>query len=277
MVEIANEGSSNGFAGDAGAKELKALASRVRSKLPSLIATTAPHGADDITEEMIQTYYKDCPAATCQTLHFSRSTKAPDGIWRPTRKPWREQNFNVAGCCKLVQNNEPRGPESCGTETNDPLVLACDAANTWLCGVGSYLLHTGAGIYGVADASRGRPANLWETQNIEKIVGGIRHMQAVLPKNLPNWQKHQSGSGSHPFSFVDVPEEQFTCAYAATEGSGIAMVVGGVVKDTTFTLKSGSCKGRVYHPVTGQVLQEFTKEFRVTTSQPGVVVTATRT
>jgi hypothetical protein len=277
MIEIANEGWTNGFEGDAGAKELKALAQRVRSKLPNLVATTCPKASDDITEAMIQYYYKDCPAATCQTLHFSRSTKSPDGIWRPTRKPWREQNFDVAGCCKLVQNNEPRGPESSVTETNDPLVLACDAANTWLCGVGSYLLHTGSGVYGVAQPERGRPANLWETQNILKICEGLRTVRRVLPPNLPNWSKHQSNSSSAPFSFVDVPAEQFTCAYSATSGPGMAMVIGGVVKDTTFTLRTGSCRGRVYHPVTGQVLQEFTREFRATTSIPGLVVTATRT
>jgi hypothetical protein len=276
MIEIANEGWTNGFEGDAGAKELKALATRVRGTLPNLIATTCPQGADDITPEAIKKYYADCPAATCQTIHFSRSTKAPDGVWRPTRKPWRESHFKVDECCALVQNNEPRGPESSVTETNDPIVLSMDAATTWLCGVGSYLLHTGSGVYGLADPSRGRPANIWDTQNILKICQGIRFVQSILPPTLPNWKKHQSNASSAPFGFVDVPGEQFTLAYSATSGNGIVMPVGGVVKDTTFTLRSGTCKGKVYHPVTGRVLQEFTKEFRVTTVNPGVVVIATK-
>lgn len=276
LIEIANEGWTNGFEGDAGASELKNLAARVRGKVKNLVATTCPKAADDITPEMIKVYYANPASATVQTLHFSRSTKAPDGIWRPTRKPWRESHFSVEGCCTLVQNNEPRGPESSVTETNDPIVLAMDAALSWQCGVGSYCLHTGAGIYGVKDANRNRPANIWETQNIGAICQGLRTVQRLLPPNLPNWKKHQSRSSGHPFTFVDVPEEQFTCGYAATEGNRIVFPVGGVVRATAFSLKEGTCSGAVYHPVTGQVLESFTKQFQTSPAQPGVLAIATR-
>ena len=274
MLEVANEGWANGFEGDSGAKELKDLAGRIKTNLPAvLVSTTCPHSTDDITADQIRLYYENS-AATCQVHHYSRSTKAPDGIWRPTRKPWRESKFSVSGCCKLVQNNEPRGPKSSVSETNDPVVLAMDAATSWLCGVGSYVFHTGAGIYGLKDPSRGRPANIWETERITEICAALRNVQFLLPASLPNWTKHQSNASTAPFGFVDVPEEQFTLAYSATSGKGVVQVIGGVVKATTFTLRSGSCIGRVYHPVTGKVLEEFTKSFHVSPSQPGVIVEA---
>jgi hypothetical protein len=282
MIEIANEGWQNGFSGDSGAKELKDLAARVRSHLPNvLIATTCPQATDDITPDMIKKYYQNCPAATCQTLHFSRSTKAPDGLWRPTRKPWRESHFSVDGCCQLCSNNEPRGPESSGTETNDPLLLAMDAVVSWQCGVGMYLLHTGAGIHGTGDP-RGsgpeddRPANLWETVNIDAICNGILTVRALLPPDLPNFSKFQSNASNAPFRFHDTPEEQFTCAYSAEANGLIIHPVGGVIQNTTFTLQSGSCDGKLYHPVSGQVLETFTKDFHVTTEHPGVVAIARR-
>lgn len=276
LVEIANEGWQNGFEGDAGRDELKDLVARVWTHLPAvLVAPTCPKPGDDVSPDKIEYYYKNTQA-TIQTHHYSRSTKAPDGVWRPTRKPWRESKFAVNGCCLLCQNNEPRGPDSSGTQTHDPLVLAMDAVTTWLCGVSTYVLHTGAGIFGIADPSRGRPANLWETTDIAAINSAIRTSRALLPPDLPNWTKHQANASSNPFTFVDVPEEQFTLAYAATSGNQIIQPVGGVVKDTTFTLRTGRCQGKVYHPVTGQVLEVFDQSYHAKVSQPAIIVMATR-
>jgi hypothetical protein len=138
------------------------------------------------------------------------------------------------------------------------------------------VLHTGAGIYGVAQPERKRPANIWETENIEAIFAGVRTVQGLLPVDLPNWKKHQSNASSAPFGFVDVPDEQFTAAYSATSGRQIVQIVCGVVKTTTFTLREGTCSGAVYHPVTGQVLETFDRSFHVSPGQPAIVVIATR-
>jgi hypothetical protein len=275
-VEIGNEAWSNGFPGDAGRDELTALVSRVRDRLPNLVAPTCPHTGDDITKAAVQYYYEDTRATVCGE-HYARKIAAPDGIWRHTKKPWRESMFTVDGCCALRMNQEPMGPESSGEETNDPLVLATDAAVTWVSGVGAYLLHCGGGIYGVADPSHGRPANLWETVNIDAICSGLRTVRGLLPAGLPNWSKHKSNASTAPFGFVDTPEEQLSFCYSASAGPDIVMPVVGVVKATTFTLRTGSCTGTVYNPATGAVLQTFTKSFSVSPSNPSVLVIARRT
>lgn len=285
-VEVANEGWTNGFAGDVGRDELVDLASRVRARLPNLVATTCPkvHSAegqasDDLERIEIEYYYKST-LATIRGDHYARKLAPPDGIWRPTKKPWRERLFAVPGCCALCVNQEPRGPESSGSETNDPLVLTTDAAVSWLSGNAAYTLHTGAGIYGVADPSRNRPADLWDTQNIDLIMQGIETTRRLLPADLPNFTKHSTDGAAAPFTFVDVPEEQFSAAYSATSGSGpgqrIVIVPYGIVRATPFTLRTGSCQGVVYDPVSGQPLETFTKTFRTAPPQPAVVVVATR-
>ena len=275
-VEIGNEAWSNGFPGDSGRDELTALVSRVRDRLPNLVAPTCPHTGDDITKAAVQYYYKDTRATVCGE-HYSRRISSPEGIWRHTKKPWRESMFTVDGCCALRMNQEPMGPESSGEETNDPLVLATDSAVSFLSGVGAYLLHTGAGIYGVSDPTRGRPADIWDTVNITTICEGLRSVRGLLPADLPNWKKHKSNASDAPFGFVDTPGEQLAFCYSATKGQDIVMPVVGVVADTTFTLRTGTCAGTVYHPVTGDVLAQFTKSFRVTPSVPSVVVIARRT
>jgi len=277
-VEIGNEAWTNGFPGDEGRDELTALVGRVRDKLPNLVAPTCPAPGDDITREKVQYYYKGT-RATVITEHHARSEKPPDGVWRHTKKPWRETMFVVEGCPKLRRNQEPWGPESSGDEGNDPTVLAIDAVVTWLAGEGDYLLHCGGGIYGLADPTRGRPADLWDTENWDAICAGIKAMRAAVPADLPNFTKHKTNKG--PFRFVDTPDEQLSAAYSATSGSGvgqrIVQPVWGVVKATTFTLQDGRCTGTMLDPATGAVLATFDRSFTVTPQQRAVVVVATRT
>ena len=280
LIEIANEGWTNGFVGDPGRDELTALVARVADKVPTLVSPTCPAAADDVTKEGIGYYYKGT-RATVQGHHYARKVSPPDGFWRHTKKPWRETTFSVDGCCSLVTNQEPMGPESSGAETNDPRLLAVDAAVTWLAGVGAYVLHCGAGIYGLADPSRDRPADLWETENYEAICRGIQAMRDLLPPDLPNWTKHKTNHVSAPFGFVDTPDEQLSAAYSATSGSGvgqrIVIIPYGIVKPTTFTLRNGRVAGTVHDPRTGAVLETFDREFHTSPSEAGVVVVATRT
>ena len=69
---------------------------------------------------------------------------------------------------------------------------------TWLSDVGAYLLHCGAGIYGVADP-RGsgpednRPADLWDTPNYAAICAGIRDMRALI-RALPEAEGREVSS-----------------------------------------------------------------------------------
>lgn len=276
LVEIANEGWTNGFEDDAGTEELRALADRVAGKIPNLVATTTPRTTDDVLKSEVEKYYKNCRASV-QTIHFSRNVNPPDGYWRPVRKPWREQRFAVEGCAKLVQNNEPIGPDSSVNEDNDPTRIGMAAAVSYLCGVGSYLLHCGAGIYGLADPARGRPANLWETARLRECAQAIRTVIALLPPTLPNWQKIQVDSSSAPFRFVDVPEEQFTSAYVAQRDRAIIQLPIGVVRETRFTLKQGSCTTTLFDPVTGEAVQRDVNGFTIRPANPGVIMLAERT
>lgn len=214
---------------------------------------------------------RDGPTALSGTLAATSSLP-----WlRASRAPCRRWSLRPA------RPRPTTSPRRAGDETNDPLVLAVDAAVTWLSGVGAYLLHCGAGIYGLADPSRGRPADLWDTVNYDAICQGIRAMRDLLPADLPNFAKHKTNHASAPFGFVDIPNvEQLSAAYSATSGTGvgqrIVIVPYGIVNATTFTLRSGRVDGKVFDPRTGALLETFDRQFQTSPSQPGVVVVATR-
>jgi hypothetical protein len=180
-VEIANEGGNNGFPKD----ELWRHAAAVRAAMPgTLVALTSTenYGPDPAA------IYGGSPA-NMFAFHPDRDVKGASGVFEPTLEPARYREFRVPA---IGENGEPRGPASSITGTNDPVVLGADALATWMSGWGRYVLHTGAGIYGLENTPDGgtpRPANWEETPGIAGVAAALATLRSALPQDLADWTR----------------------------------------------------------------------------------------
>jgi hypothetical protein len=227
LVEVANEAWQNGFAGNAGRQEARALARLLRQLTPiEAIAITSPQPGD---EEADGKRWYGGSDATLITVHADRSQRGTGGKWRPVRQAWNAQVWTELPWIA----NEPIGPQSSVAEDDDPQRLTMAAALTWLCGGAGYTLHTGAGVRGggAEDLARGRAANLWEVAHIEQTLAGINAVRKILPADLPNFRRSDaSGDGpDYPFEREPIRQRitsgQLLAAYAAMSDDGRFVVM----------------------------------------------------
>ncbi len=119
------------------------------------------------------------------SIHTDRS---PDDYgWKQVRQGWDFKDLPY-----VVTSNEPPGPNSSVAQQTDPLRLALMRAVGVMSGGALFVLHTGAGIYGRENdhpAGGHRPANLWETPNIDAIVAAVQNINALLPQGVENWTR----------------------------------------------------------------------------------------
>lgn len=202
--EIANEAWQNGFAGEEGRQELRALGQLLSSQTSVLVALSSSPGARCDGADGLQSLYKGA-GADFATLHFERRPARGLEVWRVLRGPW---DFGPCdGLPALASSNEPIGPESSIAAIDDPLVLSMLALVTYGSGVGAFVLHSGPGVRGggAADLRLGRHSNLWEIRNADGITQGLRTLERLLPRDLANWEKRDSSEKSpeRPFDVGD--------------------------------------------------------------------------
>lgn len=216
--EIANEYYHNGFRGPEGEAELRELGRRMQERTPVLVALSAPRGSDCAA---LQRLYAG-GVGEVVTEHFSRTPRAPAGDWEPIRNVWDLQF--CAGLPPLRSSSEPIGPFSSVHAERDPRRLAMAAAVTYVSGVGSYVLHTGAGIRGGGRADRavGRPANIADIPGIEAILGGLQSVHRRLPSDLPNWNRFDA---SRADSTIRITASDLVAAYGARQGNRFVVAV----------------------------------------------------
>jgi hypothetical protein len=248
-IEVANEGWQTGFGGEAGISEARELARLLQASVPNLVAVTAPQ-VDDCTTQAA--WYLG--VGSLVTLHFDRNVSLSDGYWRPVRQPWREAAFRCEGVANAYANNEPIGPGSSVATDDDPLRLSMAAAVSYVAGVGSYLLHTGAGVYGkphVHPAGGFRPANVWEVARVEEALAGLRAIRAALPPDLPNWEKANGHWDRNPFA-ADLTA--LLRNFCGRRDADFVCVPIGIKREVAFRARA-AMRVRVLHPLTGAVLQ----------------------
>jgi hypothetical protein len=250
LFEIANEAWQNGFPDCEGIRELRGLTRRMKDNTDILVAASwwiDPSG-------FCQLYAGG--VADIATVHFERANTFGDGVWRPVRQPWGwPGEFPCTDLPPAAVNNEPIGPYSSVAEDRDPLRLTMGAVVTYIAGLPAYTLHTGAGIRGggAADLARGRPANIWEVENIDQTVRGLRAAKGYLPPGLANWARHNALWPSYPFS---VDADQFVRAYAATTGNQVVVGPIGMRNPVTMAPKSAMVLSAV-NPLTGDVVAQY--------------------
>jgi len=243
--EVANEGFATGFPGDEGRERLRRLGDRLRAGVPHIVALTAP------TDDAVCRMYRDWHGGAA-TIHFDRDDRSDRG-WRFVRQPWgwpdeyrARESYNGA-LPDICFNNEPKGPQSSVSQTDDPMLLQFAYLDTFIAGVGAYVLHTGAGVQGggAADMARGRVANLWETPNIDAILSAHQAIRRVLPGDLANWSRQNAQWQAFPFDGLAqaVADGRIVRSHAAINGADCwldilglqAPVVGTAKRDLTIT------------------------------------------
>lgn len=230
FVEISNEEKID-------QAEHAALAALVAAGLPNLIALTAVDLGRYVE-------YSAGTAATLRTAHLERDVSGTGGMFRPIRQarefvdhgPW--------------VSNEPIGFNSSVASDSDPARLALSAVYTWLCRGAAYVLHSGAGIYGLDYGSPygQRRANLWEQPGFTETVQLINAARAVLPPDLPNWSWSNNNSAFPQFPFalphfdgnryLPAPEDHLLRSFIALHPDGrFVMVPIKVEQPVPFTAK----------------------------------------
>jgi hypothetical protein len=184
--EVANEAWQNGFSGEEGKAELRALAKVLKTHSTNLVALSSPENG---TCEGAQALYRDS-VADFATLHIGRVGPADGENWIALRHVW--DLHACSGIPALRSSNEPIGPESSVVAMDDPVSLSAMALVTYGSGIGAFVLHTGPGVRGggEADLARGRHRNLWELPTAGKIAAALAAITRNVPGDFANWSTH---------------------------------------------------------------------------------------
>ncbi len=248
--EIANEAWQNGFAGEQGIADLRALSQTMRAASPNLVAASAPSGPECAD---IQAIYAG-EVADLATIHFDRDISKVEGSWRPVRQPWELQ------FCAGVppgSNNEPIGPGSSVAEEQDPLRLVSAAIYTYISGLPIYVFHSHAGVRGDDD--------LWTAAGADRFA----QLRGLLPPDLSAWDAKNAHWADAPFTVyageggqlfpdtmwvdLDAPESGVVRAYAAVRDPDFVVLPIGILGSVTVAPRRAMTFD-VIDPMTGMVL-----------------------
>lgn len=246
-LEVANEWYGN-FKDE---NKLKEIGKFLKDNLPNLVALSAPKEelAGKRSREWVKGGY-----ANMGTAHFDRDDDKADWKWKHVRKPWESRGESFP-----QSHGEPGGPLSSVAEYHEPIHLAMSRAVSILCGYSSYVLHNGAGIFGVPQQGPTgfRPANVWETPNIEEIVNAVGNIEMILPPNPHQGVPTRKGFDNHPLSadinWPDGGDHGIVRDYAMVQGGNFWQTLIGV-KNYVNLRSNGNYSLRIFDPIT----QEYT-------------------
>lgn len=251
FVEVANEWYAN-FKDEA---LLKAIGHGVRTALPqNLVALSAPR------EENAQQVFRAWNAAGASNMgvaHFDRRDNTGEWKWRHVRKPWEPRQH----ACP-ASSNEPGGPRSSGAAFEEPIHLVMSRAVGILCGYDGYVLHNGAGIFGVPRPDHGgRPANLWEIPGIDRTATIVRALDGLLPPNPSAGTQTRAGLGNHPLTadaFVESSGRGVVRDYAITNGNSFWQTIIGL-KDHVGMKARAAYALDIVDPIDGSIMRRSVK------------------
>lgn len=243
LLEVANEAWQNGFPGTEGIADLREFTRYLADRTEVPVATSSNHAypVDDT--------YRDS-AADIATWHFSRDRRVDDG-WGPVYDPWE-----LGGRADLppVSSNEPIGPgASVATETS-PIRLTMAAAFAFAARLPMYVFHCGAGALG--------RRRFEDTPGID----GYRHLVALLPPDLPNWQRSDAKDALSPLTVFANGKPNRTWPEEAGSPDGCARMAVGIRPGRFVGVPVGIRPGgltvearvalrlRAYDPLSGRLL-----------------------
>jgi hypothetical protein len=270
LFEVANEAWQNGFDGDAGNAQLRAIAQYLRDRTDILVAASAPFST--ACDEIARVYGAPGEIADVATIHFDRDLGREEGNWGPVWQPW------VLGDCGawVGSNNEPIGPGSSVANEEDPTRLAASALSTWVSGLPFHVFHSRAGVRGFDEIMDMGGADAFQ------------HVRELVPPELPGWTRRPPGDLDAPFvvyaedasgtlvpdaSWMDVaepPRSGVVRAYAATRDTEFVVVPIGILGSVTLEARR-ALTYEAFDPVTGARVggEELAAGARTTLSAPG--------
>ena len=254
--EVANEYWQNGFDGDAGLAELRALTKYMKDRTAVLVAASAPAGYE-CEQDILAVYGGD--VADLATIHFDRDVGKVEGPWRPVRQPW-EHGF-CAGV-PVGSNNEPIGPGSSVAEESDPERLVAAMIVTHIAGLPLHVFHTKAGVRGDQE--------LWEMPAIDAFAAVRPH----LPGDLASWEAKNAHWADSPFQvfageggqlFPDkmwpdlgAPESGAVRAFGAVKGADFLVLPIGILNEVVMAPR-GDVEFDVIDILSGAVIDHQTR------------------
>lgn len=249
LLEVANEAWQNGFDGDAGNEQLRALSRYLRERTTLPVAASAPVGVS--CEDWRYVY--DGDVADVATLHFDRDTSTREGGWRPVRLPWTVDDCDGL---PLAANNEPIGPGSSVATEEDPTRITSAAAVSWVAGLPYHVFHSGAGVRGDEDfaAMAG--------------VGDFGTVQATIPAEVATWTRadhragpfvawaRDAGGTEHAdtlWTELGDPATGASGVYSRVDGDRFVTVAIGILGELRLEARE-AMEVRAVHPVGGREL-----------------------
>jgi hypothetical protein len=232
---------------------------RLRDALPNLVAPSSPDAFNADTVKQLMG-----PPCNLATAHLDRAFG--DEGWRVVRQAW---DFKDVSCA--VAHNEPIGPASSVHPCDDPLLLTMLRATGILCGAGAFVLHNGAGIFGLPIPESGRTANLWEMPNIDRIMDAVRGVDAILPAGLENWTRTNDGWAAPKIPLRAAVWDAGTGPvkhYAALQDDRFVQMPHGI-KDRLVLEATRDCTFAVYDPLTLGAVFEGSLKAGERTTLPG--------
>ena len=208
--EVANESWQNGFEGARGLEQLRALARRLdeRTSIPVAVSDSEGH---DCADHLAMYRGLDVQILT---EHFPRDSEGAAGRWTPVIAPWKVRECK--GLPSVISNNEPIGPRSSVASETDPIKVVAGAVSSWMAGVGLYVFHTDAGVWG-RESIESMPGS-------EAILDGLGKARDYVPGAVANWSRHRAGSPGHPFEsdgaidvFASIKDDRFFVAAVGVE------------------------------------------------------------
>ncbi len=247
LLEVANEAWQNGFPGAEGVADLREFTKYMADRTQVPVATTSNH-----EDEFTKLYANS--AADIATWHFSRDQRMHDG-WKPVYDCW--ELGNLPGF-PPVSSNEPIGPGSSVAAEKSPIRLVMAAAFAYTAKLPMYVFHSAAGVFGKT--------------RFEDTVGvsGYKHLKAILPPDLPNWQRNDGKEKDAPFTayaggkpncyWPEVPASRDGCVRnigSRKGGQFICVPIG--IRERGLELEAReNVQFEAFDPLTGKVIQSAT-------------------
>jgi hypothetical protein len=257
LFEIANESWQNGFSGQSGVDELRALTRHMNDRTEILVASSAP---PETSEQEVQAIYRG-GIADIATVHFDRDVRKTEGSWRPVRQPW-EHEYNRSNGVPVGANNEPIGPGSSVASENDPIRLVAAAIVTHVANIPMYVFHSRAGVFGRV-----------ELQDMAGVTS-FRFVKSIVPGDLASWSRKNAHWGDSPFKCFAIdsagnffPDSMWPDHGQGAQG-GAVRAYGGVKGNEFFVCAIGiknrlpmeprrDCDFDIIDPMTGQVVRSL--------------------
>jgi hypothetical protein len=249
--EIANESWQNGFGGAEGIAQIRELAAYLaeRTAIPVAISDSEGNSCDDHL-----LLYKDMKVDIL-TEHFARDVRGTRRRWEPVIAPWQVRQ--CPGLPQVISSNEPIGPRSSLASEDDPMRLIAAAISSYMAGVGLYVFHTDAGIWG-------REA-ITDMPNAATILKAFAAMKGYVPPDIANWRHYRHDAPEHPFilyagdqrgaPITDTSSDGALELFASIKGNQFFVLAIGIVNGLTIETKRAA-KFDVIHPLTGEKLAE---------------------